>query len=100
MKKFGLAAILLAFCCLCAPTAGNAADDEQDVAKVSCKEFLGSGEQMAGMLFWIDGYMSAKSDNTVMSEAWMQKLGTHLGQYCAKNPGNTIMQAIEAMPAE
>ena len=52
------------------------------------------------MLMWIDGYMSGKSDNTVISDEWMEKLGMHLGTYCGKNPGKTIMDAMEAMPAE
>ena len=47
---------------------------------------------------WIDGYMSGKSDNTMMDNAWMEKLGTHMGKYCASNPQKTIMDAIENMP--
>ena len=57
-------------------------------------------DNMPMMLMWIDGYMSGKSDNTVISDAWMEKLGMHLGTYCGKNPGKTIMDAMEAMPAE
>ncbi len=83
---------------LCLPATGFAAGNEQDMAKITCKEFLGAGDNMGMMLTWIDGYMSGKSDNTVMSEEWMKKLGTHMGQYCGKNPSHTIMQAIEAMP--
>ncbi len=50
------------------------------------------------MVMWIDGYMSGKSGNTSISDQWMEKLGTHLGTYCAKNPAKTIMDAIEAVP--
>lgn len=49
---------------------------------------------------WIDGYMSGKSDNTTISDAWIEKLGLHLGKFCGMNPNKTIMQAIEAMPEE
>ncbi|MBO4334779.1 MAG: hypothetical protein J5846_02965 [Desulfovibrio sp.] len=95
MKKLFAAFALLAL--LGMPLAASAAN-EVDMAKVSCKEFLGGGdESISTMLVWIDGYMSAKSDNTVMSNAWMEKLGGHLGQYCSKNPAKTIMDAIEAM---
>ena len=89
--------ILLAAAFLSAP-AVSLAGNETDMAKVPCKEFLGSGDNMGIMLAWIDGYMSAKSDNTMMSQEWMEKLGKHMGEFCAKNPGKTIMQAIEAMP--
>ena len=97
MKKLFFAAAAAAMLCG-APLASQAAD--QDVAKVSCKEFLDSKENMPMMIMWIDGYMSAQSDNTVLSEEWIQKLGTHLGSFCAQNPSKTIMDAIEAMPAE
>ena len=96
MKKFLFASLLAVFLAL--PAAVQAAD-EYDVAKISCKEFLASGDEMGMLLVWIDGYMSAKSDNTVMSSEWMEKLGSHLGSYCKKNSSHTIMQAIEAMPA-
>ena len=94
MKKLVFSCLLAAF--LAVPTLSSA--EEIDMAKVSCKEFLGSGDNIGMMLTWIDGYMSAKSDNTVMSNEWMEKLGTHMGSYCQKNPGKTIMQAMEAMP--
>ena len=74
--------------------------EEIDMAKVTCKEFLESKENMPVLLTWIDGYMSAQSDNTVMSSEWMETLATHMGKFCAANPGKTIMDAMEAMPAE
>ena len=95
MKKILMALFLAGV--LCAPIASMA--ENVDMAKVSCKDFMESGKDGMGMMLtWIDGYMSAKSDNTVMSEEWMEKLGTHMGTYCAKNPQKTIMAAIEAMP--
>ena len=95
MKKLMLAAIAALF--LCAPVA-SFADEEIDMAKLPCKDFMASGDEMGMLLSWIDGYMSAKSNNTMMSSAWMEKLGKHMGEYCSKNPGNTIMKAMEAMP--
>ncbi|MBQ9451892.1 MAG: hypothetical protein IJU65_01165 [Desulfovibrio sp.] len=98
MRKICLA-VLVAIA-LCTPTTGFTAGEGIDMAKITCKEFLDAGDNMSMMLTWIDGYMSAKSDNTMLSEEWMKKLGTHMGQYCGKNPGHTIMQAMEAVPAE
>ena len=97
MKKILLTAFVVAMLCA-APFASHAED--QDVAKITCKEFVGAKENIPMMLMWIDGYMSGKSDNTVISDEWMEKLGMHLGTYCGKNPGKTIMDAMEAMPAE
>ena len=95
MKKILSVLALAAF--LAAPAASIAADT--DMSKITCKEFLGSGEQgISTMLVWIDGYLSGKSDNTVMSKEWMEKLGTHMGEYCAKNGNKTLMNAIDALP--
>ncbi len=94
MKKLFAAFVLFALFGM--PLAASAA--EVDMAKISCKDFLSEKDQIGTMLVWIDGYMSAKSDNTVMSEEWMEKLGGHLGKYCASNPNKTIMDAINNMP--
>lgn len=95
MKGFVLSALALLILGA-APAVVRAA--EQDVAKISCKDFLNDKEHIGMMVMWIDGYMSGKSDNTTISDEWMEKLGTHLGTYCAKNPTKTIMDAIQAVP--
>ena len=57
MKKSLLAALVAAT--LCIPAVASA-DDETDMAKITCKEFLSAGESEMGlMLTWIDGYMRA-----------------------------------------
>lgn len=97
MKKLILAAIAAAML-FTAPTMASA-EEPVDMSKLSCKEFLSADQSKIGMmLMWIDGYMSGKSDNTMMDNAWMEKLGTHMGKYCASNPQKTIMDAIENMP--
>ncbi len=92
--KFLLPALLAAFVGFSSPAFAQ----DTDMATIKCSEFLKSNQNdMTMLIFWIDGYISAQSDNTVISDEWMTKLGTHLGSYCATNPNNTIMQAIEAM---
>ena len=76
MKKFLLMALAVTMLGG-APVASHAAD--QDMAKITCKEFLDAKEHMSMMIMWIDGYMSGKSGNTLISDAWMEKLGVHLG---------------------
>lgn len=96
-EKSLLAALVAAT--LCIPAVASA-DDETDMAKITCKEFLSAGESEMGlMLTWIDGYMSARSDNTMMSKAWMEKLGAHMASFCSSNPGKTIMDAMNAVPS-
>ena len=97
MKKSLLAALVAAT--LCIPAVASA-DDETDMAKITCKEFLSAGESEMGlMLTWIDGYMSARSDNTMVSKAWMEKLGAQMASFCSSNPGKTIMDAMNAVPS-
>ena len=82
MKKLILAAMAAAML-FTAPTMASA-EEPVDMSKLSCKEFLSADQSKIGMmLMWIDGYMSGKSDNTMMDNAWMEKLGTHMGKYCA-----------------
>lgn len=79
-------------------TARAWAAEDTDMSKVTCKEFLSQDKtKMLMTLTWLDGYMSAQNDNTVMSTAWMEKLGTHIGAYCVIHPNNTIMDAVSTM---
>ncbi len=59
--------------------------EETDVAKVKCSEFIQDKESMGMLLMWLDGYASQKSDNTVLSDEWIEKLGAHMGKYCSEN---------------
>ena len=46
--------------------------EETDVAKVKCSEFIQDKESMGMLLMWLDGYASQKSDNTVLSDEWIE----------------------------
>ncbi len=75
--------------------------NETDLGKVTCQQFLdGNKNSKKMMLTWIDGYMSAVTKNTVMSEDWMVRLATHMTGYCTENPAKVIMDAINVMPHE
>ncbi len=49
------------------------------------------------IIMWIDGYLSAASDNTVMDDNYTKELGVHLGTYCKQNPDATIMDAMDSI---
>ncbi len=72
--------------------------ETKDVAKVTCQEFMNDKDDMPLLIMWIDGYLSAASDNTVFSKEWQVKLGKHMGEFCTKNPNKTIMDAMDALP--
>ena len=90
--------LMAAAALFCAPLAAMAKD--YDLAKMTGADFLDDKDTITMMIFWIDGYMSAESKNTKISDAWMEKLGTHMGEYCGSHPKKTIMDAMEAMPEE
>ena len=68
-----------------------------DMLALPCEQFLASPADITNGIFWIDGYMSAASENTSMDDAWVKKLGTHLTTYCAANKTKTISDAMSAM---
>ncbi len=71
--------------------------DTVDIAQVKCSEFIQDKQGMGMLLMWLDGYASQQSGNTVLSEEWIEKLGMHMGTYCAKNPDTTILDAAQAL---
>ncbi len=74
---------------------------DTDIAKLPCKDYTAASKpDMTNMLMWVDGYLSGKSDNTVINEEWMTKLAMHLVKFCTANSGKTLMDAIDALPEE
>lgn len=71
--------------------------EETDVASIKCSEFLQNKDAIPMFVMWIDGYMSQKSENTVISDEWIQKLSQHMGTYCSQNPDATILDAASAL---
>ena len=73
---------------LAVPTVVQAAKAkaEYDIAKTTCKEIFSDAESITFMLFWIDGYLSHKNNNTMMSEASIKEIGEALTEECKENP--------------
>lgn len=93
MKKIIIALSLLLMTVVAQPVMAS----DVDMTQYSCKELIDSKNDIPFIMFWIDGYMSALSENAVMSSEWMQELTEHYMSYCKKNPKHTIMDAMEAM---
>ena len=71
--------------------------DEVDVAQIKCSEFLEEKDSIGMFLMWLDGYASQKSNNTVLSDEWIEKLGKHMATFCSQNPDTPILEAAAAM---
>lgn len=99
MKKFLLASFMAGL--LFMSQASHAAQ-QFDMAKVTCAQLMQDADDesaMALMLGWVDGYISAKSNNTMVSDEWFVQLALHMSQYCIANPQATIIEAMQAIRA-
>lgn len=94
MKKFLIAATMAT---LLVGGLSNAYAEEQDIAQIKCSEFIQDKDHMGMVLMWLDGYASQKSDNTVISDEWLEKLGLHMAKFCSENPDTGILDAMGAM---
>lgn len=70
---------------------------EVDMAQLLCADFIANEDEIPFTMFWLDGYASAVSDNTVMTDEWMQEFSMHMVSYCTDNPDMTILDGLEAM---
>lgn len=61
-----------------------------DLATMSCKQFLESGEDnIQVVLTWMDGWYKGDEDNAIIDNA------KKFGAYCAKNPNASIVTAAD-----
>ncbi len=87
--------ILAAAFLLAAPLSGPAMADKVDFAKVTCGEFVElEVDELAMMYFWLDGYVSAKTDNTVMDTDGVEGDMTALVEACGANTESTVLNVI------
>ena len=99
MKRFWQAAALVlsvALVSLTAPVhAAAAKSDKVDMAKVTCKDVAAKGkDEMAMMLFWIDGYLSKEKNDTVLTGEWIQELGEMIKTACSKNATKPLLKLV------
>ena len=93
MKK--LLGIILAAAFLAAPLAGLARAESVDFSKVTCGEFVGlDQDDLTVFYFWLDGYLSAKSGNTVLNLDGVQSDMEELFKLCQANPRTPVLKAL------
>jgi len=75
--------------------AALAASDEIDMTKVTCKQAGEMGADFAaGLIFWIDGYISKEKNNPIMSEKWMTDLASIVKEGCAETPNKPMLKIV------
>jgi acid stress chaperone HdeB len=88
-----ISAILVAMSLIAAVPASA---QKLDLSKVTCKQFLDSGERtMSMVLMWLTGFFTDEDDTPIVD---FDKLKTDAGKmtdYCRKNPTTILMTAAE-----
>lgn len=96
MRNLLVRALMLGLIAISAPAL--AASSETDMAKVTCAEAAKEGpEVLVLMMFWIDGYLSAEEDDTVMTNAWLEELGKAVETGCAQHPDKPLLDVVKEL---
>lgn len=70
-----------------------------DMAAYTCEEMLKDlkeDEENAGVLIiWIDGYLSGKTDDTVIDMGFLENLGKGIGTECSKTPQAKVLEVVK-----
>lgn len=69
---------------------------EMDMANVTCNEIT-SEEEAVYMVFWLDGYLSAESGDTTLSDDWINTLVNELHEACAANSNARLLDIARNM---
>ncbi len=95
MKKLLLA--LTAASALTLSAAPAIAEDSNDVAALTCAEFLQAEQQMKlGMIFWADGYLSAATGDTSISGEWILTLAQKVTEGCSASGDAKFLDVVKA----
>lgn len=89
---FTAAAALMLLC----PALAHA-EGEIDVAKVTCADFVKQNEKSVYGVFWMEGYLSSKSENYDMNPAYIEEFSKALVENCKKNPNKTLMSVAKGV---
>ena len=93
MKK--LCNLLILTALLALPTASFAKDNKIDFGKLPCSSFIQLDAQTMTMFyFWLDGYASAKTGDTVLDASAVEKNLTEIMKTCKKNPNKSVLSII------
>jgi acid stress chaperone HdeB len=80
---------------LCAASPVQAAD-KLDLSTIKCKDFIGSSKENIGLiLMWLEGYYNDEDAPPIVDFDKMKSDGTKLGEYCGKNPNDSLITASE-----
>ncbi len=84
--------LCLSLCCLFAARVSHA----QDMSTIPCSTFTkASAGSKFMILYWMDGYVSAKNNNTMMGDDWTIQLNSHIENQCAAYPEKNVFEIVK-----
>jgi len=94
IQSVSLAVAMMAALSTTAPVQA-ASKEEMDMTKITCKQAGEMGADFAaGLIFWIDGYISKEKNNPMMSEQWMADLASIVKEGCAETPNKSMLKIV------
>jgi acid stress chaperone HdeB len=76
--------------------AAPAQAQQVDLSTITCKKFFEySKDNLSIMLMWLDGYYADEDAPPIVDFDKMGENSKKLGEYCAKNPGHSVITAAD-----
>jgi len=93
MKKLFLSLLCAGLMSMALPAPSQA--EELDMGKITCEDLMKMDEkEKMLMIFWFDGYLSQKKNDTRIDQEWIQKLSQHVAEFCTQNPGKPAIESL------
>ena len=104
MNKWIAGSVMAAALGLCASNPAQASDNI-DFGAITCKTFLtdvaaASEDDVAGMMLWLDGYLSGVSGDTVLRFDGLGTFGENLVEHCASRGNDRLLDAARKVGLE
>jgi acid stress chaperone HdeB len=76
--------------------AAPASAQKLDLSKMTCKQFVDSGERTMGMIvMWLTGFFTDEDDTPIVDFDKLKTDASKMTDYCRKNPTTILMTAAE-----
>lgn len=87
--------ILAALALFLGAAPGAWAEPEFDMRRVTCDEVETRAEAETAAI-WLDGYLAARTGDTVTSSGWIAALYAYVAAECRRRPHATILSIVES----
>ena len=95
MKRIAATALVAGFFC----TPAHA--EKVDMSTLTCAQVMAASQDDIGtMLVWMHGYIGGQNSDTMLDLTEFQQAAKDIGEYCAKNPETSLLNAVQETMGE